>query len=165
MENVFSGSLKTTCRQRNLRQTNCLLFNLWIHWPKHQIFQIAKCQMHFFVIAVTFIIQKLKSKHFVCPSFLWWQVFWGNERKYFTHIPIYLWNVAKINWKQPLFHIHSGKSFLFSNIFALSQRLRQPTSTNALPSISSLNSVFTSRKVHFDKFLVGTNRHNFWFLL
>ena len=31
---------------------------------------------------------KLKSKHSVCLNFLWWQVFfWGNERKYFTHIP------------------------------------------------------------------------------
>ena len=69
-------------------------------------------------------------------------------------IPINLWNVAKINWKQPLFesgfyHFISIVGYFsyeleFSNIFALSQRLRQPTSTNALPSISSLNSVFTS---------------------
>ena len=32
-------------------------------------------------------IQKLKSKHLVCLSFLRWQSFWGNKRKYFTHIP------------------------------------------------------------------------------
>ena len=38
-------------------------------------------------VLVNLIIQKLKSKHLVCLSFLWWQGFWGNERKYFTHIP------------------------------------------------------------------------------
>ena len=36
---------------------------------------------------INFITQKLKSKHLVCLSFLWWQFFWGKERKYFTHIP------------------------------------------------------------------------------
>ena len=36
---------------------------------------------------INFIIQKLKSKRLFCLSFLWWQVFWGNERKYSTHIP------------------------------------------------------------------------------
>ena len=44
--------------------------------------------MFFFCITVNFIIQKLKSKHLVCLSFLWWQAFfWGNERKCFPHIP------------------------------------------------------------------------------
>ena len=38
-------------------------------------------------ITVNSIIQKLKSKHLVCLSFLRWQSFWGNKRKYFTHIP------------------------------------------------------------------------------
>ena len=49
----------------------------------------SKCQMVFIGINVNFIIQiqKLKSKPLVCLSFLRWQVFWGNERKYFTHIP------------------------------------------------------------------------------
>ena len=37
-------------------------------------------------ILVNFITQKLKSKR--CLSFHWWQVFLGNERKYFTHILI-----------------------------------------------------------------------------
>ena len=39
----------------------------------------------------------MKSKHLVCLSFLWWQVFWGNERKHFTHIPGLPW--LKINEK------------------------------------------------------------------
>jgi hypothetical protein len=30
--------------------------------------------------------QKLKSKHLVCLSILWWEVFWGIEREYFAHI-------------------------------------------------------------------------------
>ena len=39
-------------------------------------------------VLVNFITQKLKSKHLVCPSFLLWSgFFWGNERKYFKHIP------------------------------------------------------------------------------
>ena len=39
-------------------------------------------------ISVNLIFQKLKSKHFVCLSFLWWQVFLRDwEEKYFTHIP------------------------------------------------------------------------------
>ena len=32
----------------------------------------------FFGTTVHFIIQKLKSKHLVCLSFLWWEVFWWN---------------------------------------------------------------------------------------
>ena len=36
-------------------------------------------------VMVNFFVQKLKSKHLVCLSLLWWQVFWGSERKYFTH--------------------------------------------------------------------------------
>ena len=51
------------------------------HWPKHKFCQIAKCQMPFLV---NFIIQKLKSKHLVCLSFLWWQVFLrGQQEKIF----------------------------------------------------------------------------------
>ena len=38
--------------------------------------------MAFFDITVNFIIQKLKSKHLLCV-----RSFWGNERKYFPHIP------------------------------------------------------------------------------
>ena len=48
-------------------------------------------------VLVNFIIQIMKSKHLVCLSFLWWQVFWGNERKHFTHIPGLPW--LKINEK------------------------------------------------------------------
>ena len=40
----------------------------------------------FFCTTVNFIIIELKSKHLVCLSFLWWQVFLRKERKYFTHI-------------------------------------------------------------------------------
>ena len=43
--------------------------------------------MAFFYISVNLIIWKLKSKHLVCLNYLWWQVFWGKERKYFPHIP------------------------------------------------------------------------------
>ena len=37
-------------------------------------------------VLVNVIIQRLKSKHLVCLSFLRWQIFWGNKRKYFPHI-------------------------------------------------------------------------------
>ena len=81
---------KKNCHQRKLRQTKCLLFNFWAvkltqvsdtHFAKSSS---AKC---FFGATVSFIIQKSKSKHLVCRSFQWLQFFWGNERKYFTHIP------------------------------------------------------------------------------
>ena len=39
--------------------------------------------MAFFGITVNFIIQKLKSKHLVCLSFLWWQVFLRERGKIF----------------------------------------------------------------------------------
>ena len=50
--------------------------------------------MAFFGVSVNFVIEKfrpvviekLKMKRLACLSFLWWGVFWGNERKYFTHI-------------------------------------------------------------------------------
>ena len=35
---------------------------------------------------LVYITVNLKSKHLVCLSFLWWQFFWGSERKCFTHI-------------------------------------------------------------------------------
>ena len=44
----------------------------------------AKC---FFGITVNSIIQKLKIKHLVRLSFLWWEVFWEKEWKYFANIP------------------------------------------------------------------------------
>ena len=47
--------------------------------PKKVIWHLAIWQ--------NFIIQKLKSKHLFCLSFLWWDFFLGNERKYFAHIP------------------------------------------------------------------------------
>ena len=60
----------------------CLLFNFWMIKftiiPKKAIWHLKNWQNWCFG---QFIIQKLKSKHF----FLWWQIFWGNERKYFTH--------------------------------------------------------------------------------
>ena len=55
----------------------------WWNWPKHQFCQIAKCQMSFFSITVNFITQKLKSKHLVCLSFLWWQIFLREREKIF----------------------------------------------------------------------------------
>ena len=39
--------------------------------------------MAFFGITVNFIIQKLKSKHLLCLSFLWWQVFLREREKIF----------------------------------------------------------------------------------
>ena len=68
----------------------------WLKWLqivpsqtlwRHRFCQITKSQMSFFGITVDFFLQKMKSKHLVCLSFLWRQVFWGNKRKYFTHIP------------------------------------------------------------------------------
>ena len=40
----------------------------------------------FFGITVNFIIQKLKSKHFVCLSFLRWQFFFEGTRENILHI-------------------------------------------------------------------------------
>ena len=50
---------------------------------------LPNCQVPngFFWYTCKFIFQNLKYKHLVCLSFLSWQVFWGNERKYITHIP------------------------------------------------------------------------------
>ena len=53
------------------------------NWDKVFTFQVLNdkflpnCQVpnYFFGTTVNFIIQKLKSKHLVCLSFLWWQVF------------------------------------------------------------------------------------------
>ena len=47
-------------------------------------FEIAKLQIDFFGVADDFIIKKLKSKHTVCFSFLWRQVF-SRERKKIFH--------------------------------------------------------------------------------
>ena len=58
-----------------------------IKLTKTPILPNCLCQMAFFGTTVHFIIQKLKSKHLVCLSFLWWVFFEVNERKYFTHIP------------------------------------------------------------------------------
>ena len=77
-------SLKKTCRQRKLRQTKRLLFNFWMtNWSKHQFCQIAKRQVALIGINVNSIIQKLKSKHLVCSSFLWWQFFLREREKRF----------------------------------------------------------------------------------
>ena len=71
-----------TCHQRNLRQTKYLLFNFWMIKytviPKKAIWQFGKIG-----VLVNFIIQKLKSKHLVCLSFLWWQVFLREREKIF----------------------------------------------------------------------------------
>jgi hypothetical protein len=39
--------------------------------------------MAFLGITVNFIIQKLKSKHLVCLSFLWWKIFLREREKIF----------------------------------------------------------------------------------
>ena len=44
-------------------------------------------KMTFFDITVNFIIKKLKSKHLALSVFSGQRFFWGNERKYFPHIP------------------------------------------------------------------------------
>ena len=49
-------------------------------------------------VLVDFIIQKLKSKHLVCLSFLWWQVLCGNKRKYCTNIPDLSRLIAGLPW-------------------------------------------------------------------
>ena len=59
---------------------------------------LPNCQVpngFFFGITVNFIIQKLKRKHLVVSVFSGDRFFWGNERKYFTHIPGPNWS-AKI---------------------------------------------------------------------
>ena len=66
-------------------RVNFVIFEWW-NWSKHQFCQIFKCQMAFFGITVNFITQKLKSKHLVCLSFLWWQVFFEGTRENIFHI-------------------------------------------------------------------------------
>ena len=76
VQNIFSHALKKSSHQRKLRQTKCLLFNFWIIiftvTPKKPFgsWQFGKTG-----VLVNFIIQKLKSKHLFCLSFLWWEVF------------------------------------------------------------------------------------------
>ena len=55
------------------------------------------------VFLVNCVIKKLKSKHLVCLSFLWWQVFWGNERKYLhiyralmSNLKFKFWNLSTL---------------------------------------------------------------------
>ena len=60
-----------------------LRLNLQLY-QKNAIWHLAIWQIG---VLVNFIIQKLKMNPLVCLSFFWWQVFWVNERKYFTHIP------------------------------------------------------------------------------
>ena len=43
--------------------------------------------MAFFGITVNLILQKLKSKYLFVSVFSGGRFFWGNERKYFAHIP------------------------------------------------------------------------------
>ena len=54
--------------------------------------------MAFFGITVNVIIQKLKSKHIVCLSFLWWEVFLRERGKTFC---TYSWPqaIGQINHK------------------------------------------------------------------
>ena len=83
LENIFSRFLIKTTHQRKLRQTKCLLFNFWmIKSSKAWILPNG-----LFGITANFIVQKLKSKHLDCLSFLRWVFFLGNERKYFPNIP------------------------------------------------------------------------------
>ena len=79
----FLSFPQKTSQQRKLRQTKCLLFNFWmIKLTKTPILpNCAKCQMAFCWYNCKVIIQKWKSKHLVCLSFLCWQVFlreWEN---------------------------------------------------------------------------------------
>ena len=79
----FLSLPQKTCYQRKLRQTKCILFN-FIHQKK----PFGTWQFGTIRVFVNSITKKLKSKHLVCLSFLWWQFFfWGNKRKYFIHIP------------------------------------------------------------------------------
>ena len=57
-----------------------------IKFTRTQILPNCRVPNDFFFITVNFIIQKLKSKHLVCLSFLWWQVFWGGTRENIIHI-------------------------------------------------------------------------------
>ena len=47
---------------------------------------LSSAKRLFLGITIYFTIQKLKNKLLVCVSFLWGEVFWGNERKCFAHI-------------------------------------------------------------------------------
>ena len=42
--------------------------------------------MAFWGVSVNFISQKWKSKHIVCLSFLWWQIFFQGTRENIVHI-------------------------------------------------------------------------------
>ena len=64
------------------RHTNTSVYNI----GRYQIKAFGTCQFGKIGDLVNFIIQKLKSKHLFCLSFLWWHVR-GIERKYLTHIP------------------------------------------------------------------------------
>ena len=78
----FLSFPKKTCHQRKLRQTKCILFNFsMIKLTKTPILPNFHVPSVFFCMTVNFMTQKLKSKHSGD------RFFWGNERKYFTHIP------------------------------------------------------------------------------
>ena len=57
----------------------------WQNWPKHWFCQTVKCQMALYGITVNFTIQKWKSKHLVCLSFLW-RLFFYRRRENILHI-------------------------------------------------------------------------------
>ena len=84
---------KKTCHQRKVRLTNvwCIKYlqiNFWmIKLTKTPILSNCQVPNGFFGIKVNFIIQKLKSKRSLSQISLVTGFFWGNKRKYFTHIP------------------------------------------------------------------------------
>ena len=67
----------------------CLLLNfLVMKLTKTPILHNCQVPSGLFWQNCYFTIQKLKSKHLVCLSFLWWKkFFWGNEKNYFAHTP------------------------------------------------------------------------------
>ena len=74
------------CHPRKMRQTKCLLFNVWmIKLIKTPIAKLPSAKWLFLGITVNFIIKKLKSKHLVCLSFLWWQVLREREKIFYTY--------------------------------------------------------------------------------
>ena len=72
------------CRQRKQRQTKHLLLNFWIiELTKTTILTNYQVPNGFFVYNCKFYQSKIESKHLVCLSFLWWQVFLREREKIF----------------------------------------------------------------------------------
>ena len=87
VQNIFSRSLKKASHQK---KTECLLFNFQFLNDKidqnTNFAKLSSAKWLFFGIIVNFAIQKLNSKHLVCLSFLWWEVFFEGTRENILHI-------------------------------------------------------------------------------